>query len=102
MHLNFMDGNRILTEIIIDSAQRTVSIINHTDDVFERAFGTNDSPTIQDFNEFVKSRAFPYNMDNREVVLKTYDIRKDDDLQIVKELRGRRCNDDFWIDVIEE
>lgn len=55
----YMCKNEVCTIIDVDERFRNVQIYNYTKDIFKRAFGVIDSPTFEQYEEFMESRCFP-------------------------------------------
>ncbi len=103
MRLNFMNRhNEILTEIYVDPSSESVRIINHTNNLLDRAFGCNEHPTIKDFESFIERRSIPQNRAGFEDLMEFYGIKDTTPLGIVRHFSGRTADDEKWIDFIED
>ena len=78
MILNYKNPHGLCTIIRADFQKETVEIENHTDVILHRAFGVNQSPTWQDFQDFY------------------------DPLTIISKTQGRMAEDNQWIEIVEE
>jgi len=58
--------NITTTEILVDLEKEKVKIKNLTNDLLLTAFGENQNPTLDDFEELLESRCFPKDRDYRK------------------------------------
>lgn len=96
----YMDGEKLATEILVNFSDKKVRIKNHTDEILNRAFGVNVTPNWQDFNDFIEERCFPKNRDMLKDVLSDYGLSDFDAFRIVEETGGVMAGDRKWIRVI--
>lgn len=61
------------------------------------AFGANNSPSYEDYEEFLKSRCFPETRDKIKIQLEALNIPFYDPMMIIEKTEGRMAEDDFWI-----
>ncbi|MBR4248663.1 MAG: helix-turn-helix domain-containing protein [Verrucomicrobia bacterium] len=85
------------TFIDLDFMERKLWIHNRTDDMLHRAFGANEQPSWQDYQEFLKERCFPATRGNAKSILKELGLLDYDPLQIVEKTQGRLADDDMWV-----
>ena len=97
LRLWYMYKNIVCTVIDVDEADRKVIIHNYIDDPLYRAFGVNESPSYEDYEEFIESRCFPRSRDKIKLELKKLDIPFYDPIMIIEKTRGRMAEDHFWI-----
>lgn len=97
----YMHQNRKCTLIDVDDSNRTVKIKNYDNRPQFRAFGVNESPSYEDYLEFLESRCFPESRDKMKLILKDLDLPFYDPFLIVSKTKGRMAEDDFWLDVKE-
>ena len=95
MRLCYMYEDSVCTIIDVDENRRKVEINNYTDDPQFRAFGVNESPSYDDYEEFVASRCFPKDRDKMKLELKRLDIPFYDPILIIEKTEGRMAEDDF-------
>lgn len=55
----YMFRGEVCTIIDIDDQLRKIKIRNYTKDPIRRAFGKNENPNYEDYEEFLESRCFP-------------------------------------------
>ncbi len=95
-----MYEDSVCTIIDVDESRRKVEINNYTDNPQFRAFGVNEKPTYEDYEEFIASRCFPKDRDKLKLELKRLDIPFYDPILIIEKTEGRMAEDDFRL-VIE-
>ena len=64
------------------------------------AFGVNQAPTFEEYEEFLESRCFPSTRDKMKLELMRLEIPFYDPLTIIEKTEGRMAEDDFWIEVV--
>lgn len=93
----YMYKNEICTLIDVDESNRIVRIKNYADKIMFRAFGNNNSPDYDEYEEFLESRCFPRTRDKMKLVLEDLKIPFYDPYLIIEKTEGRMAEDDFWI-----
>ena len=68
LRLLYMSENNLCTIIDVDERYRRVKIYNYTRDCMSRAFGREEHPTFEQYEEFLESRCFPRSRDRKSVV----------------------------------
>lgn len=103
MKLNYIDdrGN-ILTEIYVSYKDNKVTIVNHTDDFMDRAFGINERPSIKDFEMFLESRCVPRTRDHLKLYLEEIGVDYYNPLLIIEKTKGRMAEDCNSLIIVEE
>lgn len=99
IRLYYMYHNEICTVIDVDDRKQKVNIYNYVLDNIYKAFGNNETPTYQEYIEFLKSRCFPEERDHLKLVLKDLNLPFYDPFMIVEKTEGRMAEDDFWIKI---
>ena len=97
LRLWYMYKDEVCTIIDVDDKKRKVNIHNYTDLLQYRAFGVVETPTYEDYEEFLESRCFPRTRDKMKLILKDLDIPFYDPMLIIEKTEGRMAEDDFWI-----
>lgn len=97
LRLWYMYKNIVCTVIDVDELEHRIKVYNYTDDPLYKAFGVNDSPKYEDYEEFLKSRCFPESRDKMKIELKQLDIPFYDPIMIIEKTEGRMAEDNFWI-----
>ena len=93
----YMKKQIICTLIDVNDMTREIEIINYTDNIMFRAFGINEKPNYDDYQEFLKSRCFPETRDKLKLVLEDLGLPFYDPFMIVEKTKGKMAEDDFWI-----
>ncbi|MBR1731821.1 MAG: Hin recombinase [Ruminococcus sp.] len=97
MRLDFMFRQKVCTEIYVDYEHKKVKIINRTDDIMKRAFGVNENPTWEDFENFIAERCFPESRALKKAILNRIGIDSYDPIQILEQTKGRTADDNQYI-----
>ena len=100
IRLKYYYRSMLCTVIDVDEINRRVSVTNYTDNLIYRAFGQNEKPDYEDYEEFLESRCFPRSRDKMKLMLKELNIPFYDPFLIIEKTGGRLEEDDFHI-VIE-
>lgn len=87
------------TIIDVDYLNKTVKIQNRTDDVLHRAFGVDENPSWDDYENFLESRCFPRSREDIGNVLALMGLDSYDPMQIIRKTQGRISDDSQWIRV---
>ncbi|MBQ7059035.1 MAG: transcriptional regulator [Firmicutes bacterium] len=83
----------------VDENQGLVEVINFTDRLQYRAFGSQRDVSINGFYEFLESRCMPKSRDKLELELRELGLPFYDPLLIIEKTKGKMAEDDFWIDL---
>lgn len=97
MRLEFMNGERVCTVILVDFFHQNILIHNESDFLLERAFGMNNKPTWQDFNLFLEERCVPRSRFGIKMILSEYGLDSYDPIAIIEKTSGRMAEDNQWI-----
>ncbi|MBO5158016.1 MAG: helix-turn-helix domain-containing protein [Lachnospiraceae bacterium] len=97
IRLYYMHQQTICTVIDVNEMKREVKIQNYTENLMFRAFGREEQPDYQMYEEFLKSRCFPESRDKMKLILKDLDLPFYDPFMIIEKTEGRMAEDDFWI-----
>ena len=89
MRIDFMYKQKICTEIYVDFTHKKINIVNRTNDIMKRAFGINENPTWQDFEDFLADRCFPKERAMCKTILGRIGIDSYDPFQIVEKTNGK-------------
>ena len=92
-----MYNQMVCTIIDVNEMKREVCITNYTDNLMFRAFGAEESPNFQMYQEFLESRCFPKTRDKMKLILKDLDLPFYDPFMIIEKTEGRMAEDHFWI-----
>lgn len=97
MRLDFMFRQKVCTEIYVNFADKKIKIVNRTNDIMKRAFGINENPDWNDFEQFLEERCFPKSRAFRKTILKKIGADGYDTLQILEKTDGRTADDNQYI-----
>lgn len=97
MRIDFMYKTSVCTTIFVDFWNEKIKITNKTDDILHRAFGINEDPTWDDFNEFLADRCFSKSRGDKKSVLEALGIDSYDPIQIVEQTKGKIYGDNQWM-----
>lgn len=95
----YMYKEDVCTLIDVNEGKQIVKIKNYTNKIQFRAFGVNETPSFQDYEDFLKSRCFPETRDKMKLILRDLNLPFYDPLMIIERTQGRMAEDDFWIRV---
>ncbi len=97
MRLWYMYRKQVCTIIDVDERRRRLRIRNYVEDPVLRAFGREENPSFEQYEEFLESRCFPRTRDKMKLVLQDLGLPYYDPLLIVEKTEGRMAEDEFWI-----
>ncbi|MBP3700788.1 MAG: helix-turn-helix domain-containing protein [Lachnospiraceae bacterium] len=97
MRLWYLYRQSVCSIIDVDERKRQVKVYNYVDDSIFRAFGVEETPSYEQYEEFLEERCFPRNRDKMKLILKDLDLPFYDPLMIIEKTQGRMAEDDFWI-----
>lgn len=97
LRLWYMYKEKVCTLIDVDELKKVVKIRNYTDNLMFCAFGKENHPNYQMYEEFLESRCFPASRDKMKLILKDLGIPFYDPLLIIEKTEGRMAEDHFWI-----
>ena len=99
--VNYYKGETLCSVITVNEETNEVSVVNHVESFLDKAFGVNETPTYEDYEEFLESRCFPRTRDKMKLVLKDLGLDYYDPYDIVKKTKGRMAEDNFWLEILE-
>lgn len=97
LKLEFYDGEILCTKIIADFTDETLSAENTTEHIVKTAFGKNEVPTWEDFQNFLEERCVPQSRSGIREYLETIGVEEYNPLDIIKKTSGKMAEDDQWI-----
>ncbi|MBR6509479.1 MAG: hypothetical protein IKT38_02600 [Clostridia bacterium] len=95
--IEFFNGDISCTKICADYTEQNLAVENYTDHLVKTAFGKNEVPTWQDFENFLEERCIPRSRSGLREYLETIGVEEYDPLEIIKKTQGRMAEDDQWI-----
>ena len=99
LRLWYMHDRRVCTIIDVDERNKEVKIKNYTENTFFRAFGQDENPGFEAYEEFLESRCFPRSRDKMKLILKDLNLPFYDPFMIIEKTEGRMAEDHFWIKI---
>lgn len=99
LRLRYYFRKELCTVIDVDDRERRVEIKNFVSDPLYRAFGVNEHPDYEEYEEFLESRCFPRTRDKMKLILRDLNLPFYDPFLIIEKTEGRMAEDDFWIQV---
>lgn len=99
MRLWYMYKQEVCAVIDVEERSRIVKVHNFTNDFLLRPFGREETPTFEQYGQFLESRCFPRSRDKMKLILKDLDLPFYEPLMIIEKTQGRMAEDDFWIKV---
>lgn len=99
LRMIYMFRNQVCTVIDIDDRNRKIKIYNYRKDYIYRAFGKEEHPTYEQYEDFLESRCFSRNLDKMKLMLKELSIPFYDPMLIVQRTEGRMAEDEFWLKI---
>ena len=100
--MNYMCEDTIMTKIFVDYKTKSVKIENCTNSLLDRAFGENEHPTFEDYENLLKERCVPETKQLLKLHLKELGVPYYDPLLIIEKTKGKIAGDYYWLDVIKE
>lgn len=101
LQLRFYHGDSLCTTILADKTTEKVIIENHTDNPLYTAFGVNDNPGWQDYQNFLEERCIPKSRAGLQEYLNAIGVDEYNPLEIVRKTKGRMAEDQSWLEVTE-
>ena len=97
LKLEFYDVEALCTKIIADFTDKTLSVQNTTEHIVKTAFGKNEVPTWEDFQNFLEERCVPKSRSGIREYLETIGVEEYNPLEIIKKTCGRMAEDNQWL-----
>ena len=101
INFKFYDGEILCTKIVADFTDETLSVENTTEHIVKTAFGKNEVPTWEDFQNFLEERCLPRSRSGIREYLETIGVEEYDPLEIIKKTSGSMAEDNQWIKLEE-
>lgn len=97
LRLWYMYKDKKCTLIDVDETNKKIFIQNYVSNIMYCAFGNNNKPSYNDYEEFLRSRCFPESRDKIKIELESLGLPFYDTMMIIQKTEGRMAEDDFWI-----
>ena len=95
----YYDGDILCSLISADYTDQTLCAENDVSDVIKTAFGNNEVPTWDDFQNFLEERCIPRARAGLREYLESLGLDEYDPLEIIKKTSGRMAEDNQWIEI---
>ena len=101
LQLQFFHGDSLCTTILADETAEKVLIENHTSDPLYTAFGVNNNPDWQDYQNFLEERCISKSRAGLKEYLNAIGVSEYNPLEIIRKTKGRMAEDRSWLEVTE-
>ena len=101
LQLQFFPGDSLCTTILADETAEKVLIENHTSDPLYTAFGVNDNPCWQDYQNFLEERCIPKSRAGLKEYLNAIGVDEYNPVEIIRKTKGKMAEDQSWLEVTE-
>ena len=95
----YYDGDILCSLVAADFTDQTLCTENYVSDVIKTAFGNNEVPTWNDFQNFLEERCIPRARAGLREYLEAIGLDEYDPLEIIKKTSGRMAEDNQWIQI---
>lgn len=103
MKFHWYNKEQLCTEVEVDyKTNQVVKVTNYTDFFLDKMFGNNETPSWNDWENFLESRCFSRNVDNLKLHLQKVGVDFYDPLAIVLKTQGKMCGDFYRLVYVEE
>ena len=99
LQFSYYDGDILYSLIAADYTDQTLCAENDVSDVIKTAFGNNEIPTWDDFQNFLEERCIPRARAGLREYLEALGLDEYDPLEIIKKTSGRMAEDNQWIKI---
>lgn len=99
MLLKFYNDDSLCTKICADFTDKDLSVKNYTDNLVKTAFGKKESPTWDDFKNFLEERCVPRSRSGLREYLEAIGVEEYNPIEIIKKTKGIMAEDDQWIEL---
>jgi len=101
LQLQFYHVDSLCTTILADETAKKVLIENHTDNPLYTAFGVNDNPGWQNYQNFLEERCIPKSRAGLKEYLNAIGVSEYNPLEIIRKTKGKMAEDRSWLEVTE-
>ena len=95
----YYDGDILCSLVAADFTDQTLCTENYVSDVIKTAFGNNEVPTWNDFQNFLEERCIPRARAGLREYLEALGLDEYNPLEIIKKTSGRMAEDNQWIKI---
>ncbi len=97
--LSYYTKDTLCTKICADYDTFEICAENYTRSITKTAFGNNNVPTWEDYENFLKERCIPEERSGLREYLETIGIDEYEPLKIIEKTEGRMAEDNQWIKI---
>ena len=97
----YMNKDMPATLIRACGLTQKVDIVNFTDDKLSCAFGVNENPGWQDYEDFLEYRCMPRTRFGLKEELKNLGVDSYDPVLIIEKTKGRLSDDQQWLEKLD-
>lgn len=95
----YYDGDILCSLVAADFTDQTLCAENYVSDAIKTAFGNNEVPTWDDFQNFLEERCIPRARAGLREYLEALGLDEYDPLEIIKKTSGHTAEDNQWIEI---
>lgn len=99
LRLKYYFRKQLCSIIDVDERNRRVEVYNYQTELIYKAFGNINSPTYEEYEEFLASRCIPKERDKIKIHLKELNIPFYEPMLIIEKTKGKMAEDEFWLEI---
>lgn len=99
LRLKYMNNNELCTIIDVHERKRLIKVYNYANNIINKAFGAEEHPSYEQYEEFIESRCFPRERDKMKLILEDLELPFYDPLLIIEKTHGKMAEDNFRIEI---
>ena len=97
--LRLYDSHKLCSTVYADFTEQTVAVENQAVPLIKTAFGNNQLPTWEDFQDFLAERCVPRQRAGLREYLEALGLDEFDPLSIIEKTDGRMAEDQQWLSI---
>lgn len=97
--LTVYDDKTLCSVIFADFSDNTFVFENYIKDAIKLPFGNNDTPTWENFEEFLSERCIPKQRSGIREYLEAIGLSEYNTIDIIRKTHGRMAEDNQWIEM---
>lgn len=95
----YYNGDALCTKIAADYTEKNLCVENFTENMVKTAFGRNQAPTWEDFEDFLSERCISKDRAGLKEYLDEIGVDGYDPLEIIIKTSGKMAEDNQWLEV---
>ena len=95
--IEYFHKDELCSVVTLNEQTGCVKTENFTNSILDRAFGINESPTLEDVEDFIEDRCFPRSRPNVKETLRFLGLDFYEPLEIVYKTHGVIHGDFYWL-----